>query len=421
MNKQIKVVQLQYRVSSSGDFVRRLHNEFLAGGMDSKIVSLYSELPDSDRLKGLGKKEKMVSLADNRIQSYLVRNKTKESGMFSYPVLGTNIAKLEQVQEADVIYLHWVLHGFLNLSSIEQLAKLGKPVIFIMHDMWTITGGCHHSFECEKYKTGCHTCYMFSGSKKNDLSAKLFQKKLKLYSEYDNFYFASPSKWLYECALQSGLTKNKPVFHIPNVLDRELYKPFDKGVAKQILNINPEDTVIAFGAVAIDSPYKGWAYLKEAMDLLYRKEHGRNITVLIFGGADKAEITKSIPFNTKAVGHLKDEYTMAVVYNAADVFIAPSLADNLPYTIFESLACGTPAVAFKVGGIPDLIDHKRNGYLAEYKNADDITKGVLYCLDHEVKGYTLPEFDNKLTIQKHKDLFAHIQSPKTVAYSEYSV
>ena len=102
----------------------------------------------------------------------------KQYGSFSYPILGTKISNIEEIKNADIIYLHWVLGGFLNLENIEQLAKLGKPVIFIMHDMWTITGGCHHSFTCEKYKSKCGDCQMFPGNKKNDLSAKLFNKDI---------------------------------------------------------------------------------------------------------------------------------------------------------------------------------------------------------------------------------------------------
>lgn len=418
MQKKIKVVQLQYRVSSSGDFVRRLHNTFLAADIDSSIISLYSDLPDTSDMESLGRKEKFVSLADNRIQAHLTRKQDRSAGLFSYPVLGSDLSKMEKIKEADIIYLHWVWHGFLNLKSIAQLAKLGKPMVFILHDMWSITGGCHYSFSCEKYQEGCHSCYMFGSKKKNDLSAALFRKKAKLYGQFDNLYFASPSKWLYQCARESALTGDKPVYHIPNVLDRQLYKPIDQGMARHVLNLPAQDTIIAFGAVSINSPYKGWAYLKSAMEQLHRKAGSESISVLLFGGADNAEIERSIPFKVKAMGHVKDEHTMALIYNAADVFIAPSLADNLPYTIFESLACGTPVVAFNTGGIPDLIDHRQNGYLADYKDPEDLVRGLQFCLENRLEGFVLPEFDTDLTIQKHLTLFDRMLSPQNFTYSE---
>ena len=319
---------------------------------------------------------------------------------------------MEEVKNADYIYIHWALGGFLNLANIEQLAKLGKPVIFFMHDMWTITGGCHHSFACEKYKSGCYNCQIFPKNKKNDLSSKGFKKKLKLYSKYNNLYFISPSKWLYDCAKQSALTKDKPIFHIPNILDNTFFKPFDKKTAKQILNLNPNEIVIAFGAISIDSPYKGWYYLIKALKILSQEQDFKNISILIFGNGFKKEIAAEIPFKTRFTGHLSDEYSTVLVYNAADVFIAPSLADNLPTTILESLSCGTPVVGFNVGGIPDMIKHKENGYLAKYKDANDISEGIKFCLENKIKGYSLPDFGQNFIMNKHFELFEHIKSLK---------
>ena len=181
---------------------------------------------------------------------------------------------------------------------------LGKPILFFMHDMWTITGGCHHSFSCEKYKSQCYNCQIFPRDKKNDLSAKEFKRKSRLYSKYNNLYFISPSKWLFDCAKQSALTKNKPVFHIPNVLDNTFFKPFDKKTAKRILNINPDEIVISFGAVSFVSPYKGWDYMLEALKILSQDQKFENSTVLIFGSGYKKEIAEEIPFKTKFTGHL---------------------------------------------------------------------------------------------------------------------
>jgi glycosyltransferase involved in cell wall biosynthesis len=273
-----------------------------------------------------------------------------------------------------------------------------------MHDMWPITGGCHHSFTCEKYRSACSRCQVFSEKKRLDLAAAGFRKKQKLYARYDNLYFVSPSKWLYECARRSALTKSKPVFHIPNVLDRKKFKPIDKKVAKKILNIPAGEQVIAFGAVSIDSPYKGWEYLKTALQLLPQLETSREISVLVFGGADQQVLSGSIPFKTRFLGRIQDEYAMSVVYNAANVVVAPSTADNLPYVVFESLACGTPVVAFEVGGIPDLIRHKNNGYLAQYKDANDLAVGMAYCLDQEMEVKTPPEFDTATIVQMHRKL-----------------
>ena len=251
---------------------------------------------------------------------------------------------------------------------------------------------------------------MFDGKTIIDWASSEFDKKLKLFSAYNNIYFVTPSKWLYDCAKQSGLTKNKPVFYIPNILDRAMFKPFDKKVAKHILNIDPQEKVIAFGAVTVTSPYKGWAYLQKALEVLKADPNFDKISVLIFGSEHDQVIADAIPFKTKFMGYLKEEYSTMLVYNAADVFVAPSLAEAFGYTIFEALSCGTPVVAFGTGGILDQVTSKTNGYLAKYKDAEDLAEGIKYCLNNEIKASPLANFDTAVTVKKHLELFDYINS-----------
>jgi glycosyltransferase involved in cell wall biosynthesis len=406
----IKVAQLQIFTESTGRAALRLHRAFLKNGIDSSMITLHRAVNDDEKIKQKGKLSSITARLDRSTQAYLNKNNIKEFGAFSYPILGSDISHLNEIRNADIIYIHWVLGGFLNLTDFEKLAKLGKPVIYLMQDMWNITGGCHHSFTCEKYKSHCFNCQVFPKQKIKDLSFKGFEKKLNLYSKYNNLYFIAPSKWLYECAKQSGLTKNKPLFHIPNIIEKDFFKPFDKTIAKKILNINPNEAVIAFGATSIDSPYKGWDYLLKALKILASEIEFKKISVLIFGGGYKKEIAAEIPFQTIFTGYLRDEYSPVMIYNAADVFIAPSLADNLPTTILESLSCGTSVVGFNVGGIPDMIKHKENGYLAKYKDANDIAEGIKFCLNNKIKGYNLSEFDPPSILEQHKSLFRHVLS-----------
>ena len=408
----IKVVHLQIFTELTGRAALRLHRAFLKNGIDSSMITLRRAINDDEKIKQKGKISSIVARMDRSIQAYLNKNNIKELGTFTYPVLGSDVSQLGEVKKADIIYIHWVLGGFLNLTSFEKLAKLGKPVIFFMHDMWNITGGCHHSFTCEKYKSHCFNCPILPGQKTKDLSFKGFEKKLNLYSKYNNFYFISPSKWLYECAKQSALTKNKPLFHIPNILEKNFFKPFDKAIAKNLLNLNPNEPVIAFGATSIDSPYKGWNYLLKALKILASETKFKNMSVIVFGGGYKKEIADEIPFQTTFTGYLRDEYSPVMIYNAADVFIAPSLADNLPTTVLESLNCGTSVVGFEVGGIPDMISHKGNGYLAKYKDANDIAEGIKFCINNKIKGYTLPEFETSSILDQHQSLFSQVLSLK---------
>lgn len=405
-----KIVQLQYSMESAGRAASRLQNAFLDANMDSSILLLKSTSDKNERIRHLGRKANLTADWDRKIQSIVRKDVIPSYGLYSYPFLGTNISHLPQIQNADIIILHWVLHGFLTIKNIEQIIKLGKPVVFFMHDMWAITGGCHYSFDCDKYKTKCYECQMFASHKLKDWALSEFDKKLKLFSAYKNIYFVSPSKWLFDCIKESALTKNKPVFYIPNVLDRTIFKPFGKKIAKQILNIDHEETVVAFGAMNVNSSYKGWEYLKKALELLKYDSEPRKISVLIFGSSYNKEIADSVPFKIKFMGSLKEEYSTAIVYNASDVFIAPSLADNLPYTIFEALSCGTPVVAFNTGGIPDLVQHKVNGYLARYKDAQDIVEGIKFVLNNNIQGHLSPNFETSNTVKQYQQLFDEINS-----------
>lgn len=406
-------MQIQFSTESGGRAALRLQRALLKRNADSNIVSLLRGAPGISRITYLGVKSKFLSKIDNKLQAFLTRKILPKMGSFSYPVLGTDISKLDVVKNADVIYIHWALNGMLNFKSIDRLARLKKPLIIFLHDMWAVTGGCHHSFDCTKYKTiGCQSCPMFGHTIKNDLSAKEFQKKQRLYSKYDNLYFISPSHWLFNCAKASLLTKDKPVFYIPNILDDRIFKENDATVAKQLLNINTHEKVIAFGAIEVNSPYKGWAYLQRALEIFHASTKNENISVLIFGSGYNKQMDEAIPFKVKFMGYLKDEYAASLVFNAVDVFIAPSLAEAFGYVVMESLSCGTPVVGFNVGGIPDMIQHKENGYLAKYKDAEDLAAGISYCLTNNIKGSLPYGIQPGLTIQKHLDLFDYILSQK---------
>ena len=396
-----RVVHLQYGSSPSGNYVLRYHEAFMERGLDSCVLSLHSNVIGDPKIQRIGKKGVLIRKVNQRIQDFYTRNIDKDAGGFALSLFGSDVTSHDWVKNADVVYVHWILGGFLSIDGLEKIAKLGKPMIMVMHDMWTITGGCFHSFDCQKFLSHCQNCPMFPGDKEKDLSYTQFEEKFKFYHNYDNLSFVAPSKWLFNLAKKGTLLKDKPVFRIPNPLDTDLFKPFEKKVAKKILNIDQYQYVISFGANKITSPYKGWTYLMDALKDLKQRQPNLNICLLIFGSGPNKEIQDSIPFPCKFMGFITDDYTTNLVYNASDVFVAPSLADNLPTTILESLACGTPVVGFDVGGIPDMIDHLKNGYLAKYKDAIDLSHGLNYCLSNNLGGYLLPDFYKNVIVNQH--------------------
>ncbi|WP_299435567.1 glycosyltransferase [uncultured Maribacter sp.] len=402
-----KVVHLQTHLPSSGNAAFRLHKAMLKQNIESSMLSLSTDVSINSKIQSLQLRAYLNSILHEKLHQRRIKGLNSKYGMFSYPILGNNIIEHPLVKTADIIYLHWILAGFLNLKNVEDLAKTGKPIIFFMHDMWTMTGGCHHSFNCENYLSNCHSCQMFPENK-NKLPNKLYNKKQNIFNKYSNLSFISPSSWLDQLAKKSSLLKNKPTYHIPNIIGKHPFKPLDKKMARKMFNLEENETIIVFGAASPKSPYKGWSYLKDALDLLKNQANTENYSIAIFGSEYDAEIAEAIPFKTYFLGRLKDEYSTALVYNAADIFVAPSIAESFGMVILEAQRCGTPVVAFKTGGIPDLIDHTKNGYLAEYKNSGDLASGISYCLNNNVKGYALPCFDPIAIVEQHKKLFQKI-------------
>lgn len=318
--------------------------------------------------------------------------------LWSFNNIGYDLAREECVRSADVIILHWINGGFLSVKGVERLLKLGKPVIWFMHDMWPLTGGCHYSFECTKYMTHCGACNMFHDhaghNKMRDLSYIQHQRKLSKWGKYPNLIIVAPSHWLARCAQHSALFGSLRIHVAPNVIDTTKYRPHSASACRDLLGLPRDKKIILFVADQVQAVYKGWPYLQSALQHLDKE----TTECLVLGNCDQKFISDNVPLKTHFTGLLKDDYSMILAYNAADVLVTPSLADNFPNVLLESLSCGTPAVGFDVGGIPDLIVHKETGYLVRYQDAGDLGRGI---------NWVLTEADSaKLSVQSR----AHIET-----------
>ncbi len=288
---------------------------------------------------------------------------------------GTDLSGYPSVRDADIIHFHWINQGFLSLKDIEALVKLNKPVVWTMHDMWPCTGICHHARDCEKFQTECESCF-FLKSKGKDLSTFIFDKKLSLYKDA-NITFVGCSRWLSDRAKKSYLLRNKTVLSIPNPIDTKVYHLMDQGTARELLGLPLGKRLLLFGALNVTDKRKGIDYLIEAL----RKIEKQNVELVVFGQV-KDDIRGLFPVPIHSMGYLSDESKIVALYNAVDMFITSSLEENLPNTIMESMACGTPCVGFATGGIPEMIDHCVNGYVANYKDASDLANGIRWILEH---------------------------------------
>lgn len=349
----------------------RISESMNQAGVDSSVLLRTKTLENSD--------------AEEIFSSYFERFCSKVKNglnlLFSFGEVvidrfGTDITHYNKIKEADVVILHWV-NSFVSPKGIEKLATLQKPILWVLHDMWEFTGGCHYDKECGKYHNLCGVCPQLKSKEERDRTRLALLRKRKAYSG-KGIVYVGPSRWICECAEESTILHGEKIINIPNPLSEEVYYPMEKESARRMLAITSEKKLVVFGALkSTSSPYKGFSYLKEALQCLDRKQ----CEIVVFGNDD--EDTTLFPGGkVHYLGVIHSEERLRAVYSAADVFVAPSLQDNYPSTVLEALACGTPVVAFSIGGMSDMIFHGENGYLAHRGDSADLAEGIQYCLAH---------------------------------------
>lgn len=333
---------------------------------------------------------------------------------------GTDITRLPEFQEADVIHLHWVNQGMLSLRCIRKILDSGKPVVWTMHDIWPATAICHLTLDCRHFENRCQQCCLLpGGGSANDLAAQVWQRKQQMLNGR-HIHFVACSQWLAEEARHSALLHGQEVTSIPNPINTHIYRPQDRQKARQLLGLPAEGPVVLFASQRVTNQYKGMNYLITACQQLAAQhpELRATMTVAILGGHAE-EIVGQMPFRTHALGYVNNEQRIVAVYNAADVFVLPSLSENLPNTIMEAMACGVPCVAFRVGGIPEEIEHRQNGYVANYQDCSDLAQGICWtlfeadqeslrkaCLQKVSHSYSQQSVANRY-IELYEDLCSH--------------
>lgn len=396
-----KVVQIQLFDKSAGSCALRLHNGLSKSDvLCSSGISLFKEDVANEGFKYLGRLPQLVAYANNWIEKKIRKYDSSTFGLYSYPVMGTDVSQLKLIREADAIYIHWVQLGFFNFNSFEKLFKLNKKIFIVMHDMWFMTGGCHHVMDCNLYKENCQSCPIFPND--SSIASSQHLEKIKLIAKYGStLEFITPSLWLRNLARKSSLLKDQKIHFIPNYFDSHHYKVVSQSEARKLLSIDATKLVISFGAVNISSIYKGWSFLKNAFIHLKEMYSYDQLEVVIFGNGDMEEFQNSIDFKIHYLGFLKDESKIALAYQVADVFVIPSILENQPTTIVESLHCGIPVVGFDLCGIPEMIDHKKSGYIAKAYDSFDLALGIQYCLKNDLKARPKEEFLAKNVMKSH--------------------
>ena len=319
----------------------------------------------------------------NKIQHFQWNRYPNRDNNFMSDLRSTDIHGALKKLDYDVLHLHWINQRFLPLEELPT----DKPIIWTLHDSWPFCGICHYFFKCDGYKQQCGCCPLLHSERNNDLSNRIWQKKARIYKKL-NLHIVSPSRWLADCAKQSSLLGQFPVSVIPNCLDVTEFRPLqDKEFSPRWRKFQEkrfEKPFILYGAMnAATDKRKGFANLLSALKKLESQDICNDVELIVFG-AEKSELNINIHFPIHYVGYVYDTQELVSLYNLADVMIVPSLTENLSCAVMESLSCGTPVVAFNIGGNGDMIEHKKNGYLAQEKDDSDLAAGILWCLKNNV-------------------------------------
>jgi len=325
----------------------------------------------------------------------------------SFDIKNSNIFK-----DSDILHLH-NLHGwYFSPFALPELTSL-KPTVWTLHDEHSFTGHCAFTYQCEKWRSSCKNCPNLDTYPRLGVdSAEFLRKTKKIIYDYSSFVVVCPSLWLKNRA-EKSILKNKDIRHIPNGVDINIFNLKNKLEMRKKLNLPLDKKILLFSSdFGTDNPYKGGEYIKQTYEILKNRE---DLFFLIIGG-DSTELTDK---NLKKVEYLYNEKDLSEYYSASDLFIYPTLADNFPYVVLESMACGTPVVAFNTGGVPEQIQHCKTGYLAKYKDTLDFINGInlfinneqlLFSAGIEANKFIEAHFTLELSINRYINLYEEIYS-----------
>ena len=294
---------------------------------------------------------------------------------FSPALLPDNLpARIARI-DPDIVHLHWLAAGFCR---IETLARINKPLLWTLHDSWAFTGGCHVPFDCTRYRLNCGSCPILGSTREKDLSRWTWARKERAWRDL-NLTVVAPSRWLADCARASSLFRDVRVEVVPNGLDIDNFRPMDKESSRDLLGLPRDRKIILFGAVkGVEQENKGFHLLQPALKKL--KGRGKDTLAVVFGGPPPKE-KPDLGMPAVFLGHIRDDRSLAALYSGADVFVVPSLQEAFCQTAAESMACGTPVVAFGATGLLDVVEHQRCGYLAQPYAAEDLARGIDWVLE----------------------------------------
>lgn len=377
------------------------HQALLKLGVESKVLFLKSNIKNTEITSFHKKsiKNKFFRFVLTSMDHYvLIFYPNKNKQIFSPGIFGLKLCKESLLKWADVIHIHWANHGYINIKEIN---KWNKPVVWTLRDMWAFTGGCHHSFSCKKFRNTCGSCPVLHSNRVYDISYIGQKKKLKYLTE-EKIKWVAISRWMKNEALSSRILNGKKIEVIHSGVDSEVFKILDKTELRKKYGYNLSDKVIIIGATNLRESYKGFKYILKVLS-----ESAKDLQIITFGSTSFTD--NEISQNFKHYG-VVEESQLAELYNLADLFFGPSVAEAMGKTFLEAQLCGVPVLCFSETGPEDIIKHKETGYLAKFKNEEDLLEGFKYCISKKwnnelISRYAKEDFDIKNIAKKYINIY----------------
>ncbi|MFQ5977069.1 MAG: glycosyltransferase family 4 protein [Candidatus Heimdallarchaeota archaeon] len=361
-----------------------LHRELINAGINSKMLVQLKYTRDTSvaTLVNSTTLSKIISKFSSTLDSLPLRLYKEKRPFFNLsPGLSPNPILRKKIHQLspNIVHLHWITGGFVPISEVP---KLSAPIVWTLHDMWPFTGGCHYAGGCTQYLASCGKCPQLGSNKEFDLSRKVWKQKHELWAHKD-LTIVSISTWLADCAKSSSLLQDSRIEIIPNGLNLALYKPSDKFAARKRWSLPLDKKLVLFGtAVKMNILQKGFRYLYQALQYLMSSDWRDKVELVVFGPPNSLNYSK-MGIKVHHVGYLMDDASLVSLYSAADVMVSSSVQEAFGLTLIEAMSCGTPTVAFANAGPLDIIDHKKNGYLAEPFSSVDLADGISWVLENQ--------------------------------------
>lgn len=324
---------------------------------------------------------------------------------------GTDVSRHPWVREADVVILNWVNQGTLSLGDVHRLGRLGKPIIWVMHDMWNCTGICHHAYECKQYATQCVSCPLTVG--RGSLASSTQKRKRALYKNVP-MTFVAVSNWLADCCRKSSLMSEERVLVIPNPFPTSDYS-WERRHDADICQAPTDSVVIVMGAYRLDDPVKGLDLLIETSQYIAQEKPSlaRRLHLLLYGDIRDKSLLDRLALSYTYLGFISD--TNRVMANA-DIVLSTAYYESFGLTLVEGLASGCVAVTTGAGGQVDIVKHGENGYVIGKRQAADVAQGIEWAVNAKISRETLhkfvaEKFDCAVVAKRYKELFGTLLNP----------